>query len=227
MLSIAARLEMLGLTPCLFGLASAAAQPAPFPLQSQKSSLNAIGCFEFKASAKLDWAPNEVYDALTHPEKMATYISAVRLLRAIKSNDGNSEILEWGGPPGRMEPPPGHEVWFRVHYAFDRPQMKLSIERLGDQPTTNSSTTYRVFPIAGARGGSLLNVTDLQCPRPNAPNEFASKDSQAKSAAEVSYSERHFIAGVDAYLFNLHRKPLSNPDQPQPGETATPSVRTP
>jgi hypothetical protein len=223
---VAQKLLAVALAGLMLRLASARAQPFHFPLQSQHSSLNAIGCFEFKGTAKLDWPPKETYDVLTHPEKISSFIAAARLLRVVESKDGNSKILEWEGPPGRMEPPGGYKVWARDKCLFNREQMKMSVERFADPPLTTFRTTYQVVPVR--RGpGSLITVTDVQCPSSNSLKEFSSKDSQAELATESSQRAQQFIVGVNAYLITLHRRIPRPPDHSRPGETATPSLRDP
>ena len=140
--------------------------------------------------------------------------------------DRDAKILEWDGPPGREEPPGGARVWARDEYLFDRSEMKVRVKRFADPPLATFRTTYQVAPVR--RGlGTLVSVTDLQCPSPKSPNEFASKDSQAELATETSQRVQEFLVGVNAYLISLHRAHSSETDRHHPGATVAPNVRAP
>jgi hypothetical protein len=210
----------------LIAVSPSRAQPIP-PLQSEKSSLDANGCFVFEATVKLGAPPSEVFDTLSHPEKFSAYISAFRMVRVLESEGGYAKILEWDGPPGRGEGPGGYYISARDEYLFNRTQLTVSVERIAKPPIITFTAKYELTPNFNRIGidnrfflaGTLIHYSSVQCREPDDPEikDLPPQERQKKLEQEEARKLQTFLSGVNDYMRYAHR----------PQRQDTPSLMTP
>jgi hypothetical protein len=112
-------------------------------------------CFSFRATARMEAPPAEVFSALAHPE------NSRRVRRVIESPDHRSKILEFDLVFSHMQPPPDKYVVYQAEFHFDPQKLTVSGHNVDDRPLPWNEN----YALAAFRNGAetVVGYNSWQC----------------------------------------------------------------
>jgi carbon monoxide dehydrogenase subunit G len=99
-------------------------------LGDEKSTVDKDKQLRLDATARINAPADKVYDALTHPEKVAKYDVQITDVNVV-SRDAKGETVEY---KGQTLPIPNAPPSFRVQYSFDAATKSVSAKNAGKSP---------------------------------------------------------------------------------------------
>jgi hypothetical protein len=99
-------------------------------LVDEKATVDKDKQLRLDATARINAPADKVYDALTHPEKVAKYDSRFTDVKVV-SHDANGKTVEY---KGQTLPMPNAPPSFRVQYSFDPATKSVSAKNAGKSP---------------------------------------------------------------------------------------------
>jgi len=130
------RLKPIGLSVLLISLALgvslrsiARAEQAPIEtsIESQNATVDKDKSLHVDVTAHINAPADKVYDALTHPDKVAQYDANITEIKVV-AHDAHGETVEY---KGLTVPIPNAPPSFRVQYSFDPAARSVSAQNAG------------------------------------------------------------------------------------------------
>jgi len=101
-------------------------------------------------TARINAPADKVYDAITHPEKVAKYDERITDIKVV-SHDAKGEIVEY---KGQTVPMPNAPPSFRVQYSFDPAAKSVVVQNAGKSPIQFQNHT-ELKPSQDGKGTDL------------------------------------------------------------------------